>query len=152
MLWVGHHAFLECIHPKDTKNFYFLVQWEAKKTYALMKWTHLLNYQLPNTAMVTLKLNIFLIPWNILLLNLFSVFLLCWLRTGRWYIKFLVDTKMQRASLLYFLGFESFVLYYEISLTHFKPKFHFYTHKNIRKPGVFYVFRWYRSGRLALSE
>ena len=54
-----------------------------------------------------------------LLLNLFSVPLL-WLRTGRLCPeKFLVDTKIKRISLLYFLGSESFVLYYETSLTHF---------------------------------
>ena len=83
MFWVGHHTFLKYIHPEDTKNSYSLVQWEAKNAYALMQWTHLLNCQLPNAPMMILELNIFLIPWNISLLNLFSVSLLCWLRTGR---------------------------------------------------------------------
>ena len=50
----------------------------------------------------------FLIAWKILLLNLFSAPLLCWLWTERWcHEKFLLDTKMQRASHIYFLGSES---------------------------------------------
>ena len=68
MPWVDHHTFLKYIHPEDTKKFYCLVQWEVKKTYALMKWAHLLNCQLPNATMMILKLNSFLIPWTILFL------------------------------------------------------------------------------------
>ena len=108
MFWVGNHTLLKYTHPEDIKKLYCFVHLEAKKTYALVKWAHLLDCQLPNAAMMILELKIFLITWNILLLNLFSVSLLCWLRTGRWYIKFLVETKMQRASLLYVLGSESF--------------------------------------------
>ena len=142
MFWVGGHTFLKYIHTEATKNLYCLVQWEAKKAYVLIEWTHLLNFQLPNATMVMLELMIFLIPWKILLLNLFFVSLLCWLRTGKLcHEKFLVGTKMQRASLLYFLGSEPFLLYYEISLTHFKSMFNFYTHRKHCKARDFLCFQ-----------
>ena len=86
------------------EKIYYLAQREVKNSYALMEWAHWLNCQLPNATMVILKLNIFLIPWKILLLNLFSV--LCWLRTGQWcHEKFLVDNILQRVSFLYFSWF-----------------------------------------------
>ena len=43
---------------------------------------------------------------------------------------------MQRAFLLYFLGSESFVLYYQISLIYFKSVFHFlYPQKTFENQG-----------------
>ena len=86
--------------------------------------------------MVILEVNIFVIPWKILLLNLFSFSLLCCFRTGNsCHEKVLADNKMKGASLLCILVSESFVLYYEIPLTHFKSIFHFYTHRKQKTRG-----------------
>ena len=47
--------------------------------HGMSSFTKLCQYTKPNAAMVILELKNFLIPWKILLLNLFSVSLLCYL-------------------------------------------------------------------------
>ena len=101
MSWLGHHTFQKYIHPEDTKSLYFLVQWETKKI--MHSWNEPHSHQMQ-----------LLWYWNLTFFLFFgkfcSLFLYC---ADLWWChqKFLLDTKMQRASLLYLLGSESFVLY-----------------------------------------